>query len=54
MQNEKARDPHELKMCLKTENMALNADMMLRASIMRKESRMTMLVDNRDTGVSTE
>ena len=34
-----ARDPHELKMCLETENMVLNAEMMLRASLAREESR---------------
>ena len=34
-----ARDPHELKMVLETENMVLNAEMMLRASLERRESR---------------
>jgi succinate dehydrogenase/fumarate reductase flavoprotein subunit len=34
-----ANDNHELRMALETENMALNAEMMLRASLYRTESR---------------
>ena len=36
-----ARDPHELRLAHETRNMLLNAEMKLRASIMRKESRGT-------------
>lgn len=36
-----ARDPHELRLAHETSNMLLNAEMKLRASIMRKESRGT-------------
>lgn len=35
----KADDLHELRMCHETANMVLNAEMKLRASLMRKESR---------------
>lgn len=34
-----AKDPHELRLALETENMILNAQMKLRASMFRKESR---------------
>jgi succinate dehydrogenase/fumarate reductase flavoprotein subunit len=34
-----ARDPHELRLALETENMVINAEMKLRASMFRKESR---------------
>ena len=34
-----AKDPHELRLALETENMILNAEMKLRASMFRKESR---------------
>ena len=34
-----AKDPHELRLALETENMVLNAEMKLRASLFRKESR---------------
>ena len=36
-----ARDPHELRLAHETRNMLLNAEMKLRASMMRKESRGT-------------
>lgn len=36
-----ARDPHELRLAHETHNMLLNAEMKLRASMMRKESRGT-------------
>lgn len=36
-----ARDPHELRLAHETRNMLLNAEMKLKASIMRKESRGT-------------
>lgn len=35
----KAADPHELRLAHETKNMVLNAEMRLRASLMRKESR---------------
>ncbi len=34
-----ASDPHELRLALETENMIINAEMKLRASMFRKESR---------------
>ena len=34
-----ANDPHELRLAHETRNMVLNAEMRLRASLMRKESR---------------
>ena len=34
-----ARDPHELRLAHETRNMVLNAEMMLRASLFRTESR---------------
>lgn len=34
-----AKDPHELRLALETENLVLNAEMKLRASMFRKESR---------------
>ena len=34
-----ARDPHELRLALETKNMILNAEMRLRASLFRTESR---------------
>jgi len=34
-----ARDPHELRLALETKNMVLNAEMRLRASLLRTESR---------------
>ena len=34
-----AKDPHELRLALETENLILNAEMKLRASMFRKESR---------------
>jgi succinate dehydrogenase/fumarate reductase flavoprotein subunit len=36
-----ARDPHELRLAHETQNMLLNAEMKLQASLMRKESRGT-------------
>lgn len=35
----RAEDPHMLRLAHETENMALNAEMILRASLFRKESR---------------
>lgn len=37
----KAKDAHELRLAVETENMVLNAEMKLRASLFRKESRGT-------------
>lgn len=37
----KANDPHELRLALETGNMVLNAEMKLRASLCRTESRGT-------------
>ena len=34
-----AKDPHELRLALETKNMILNAEMRLRSSLFRKESR---------------
>jgi succinate dehydrogenase/fumarate reductase flavoprotein subunit len=34
-----ARDPHELRLAIETKNMVLNAEMKLRASLFRRESR---------------
>jgi succinate dehydrogenase/fumarate reductase flavoprotein subunit len=34
-----AKDPHELRLAHETQNMILNAEMMLRSSLFRKESR---------------
>jgi succinate dehydrogenase/fumarate reductase flavoprotein subunit len=34
-----AKDPHELRLAIETENMIINAEMKLRASMFRKESR---------------